>query len=171
MNASAFAKIPYGMFIITSAFDGKIGGQTANTVFQITSNPATIAVSISKQNNTHLLLDKSRKAVISCLTEEAPFEFIAKFGFRSSKNFDKFSGINFTKNADGIPVIETYANAYFETEIISTMDADTHTLFLCKTVNAVLLNDKPTMTYDYYHKVKKGLTPKNAPTYIEKQRI
>ena len=30
------------------------------------------------------------------------------------------------------------------------------------------INDNPTMTYDYYHKVKKGLTPKNAPTFINK---
>ena len=49
MNTLALTKIPYGMFIITSAFDGKIGGQIANTVFQINSNPATIAISISKQ--------------------------------------------------------------------------------------------------------------------------
>lgn len=168
MNNSAFTKIPYGMFIITSAFDGKIGGQTANTVFQITSNPPSIAISISKQNYTHLLLTQSKKAIISSLTEDAPFEFIGKFGFRSSKNFDKFAGIDFIKNSYDIPVIKTYTNAYFEAEIISSLDVDTHTLFVCRITDAVVLNDKPTMTYDYYHKVKKGLTPKNAPTYIEK---
>ncbi|MFA7074470.1 MAG: flavin reductase family protein [Endomicrobiaceae bacterium] len=168
MNNSAFTKIPYGMFIITSASDGKIGGQTANTVFQITSMPPSIAISISKQNYTHLLLTQSKKAVISSLTEDAPFEFIGKFGFRSSKNFDKFAGIDFIKNSHGIPVIKTHTNAYFETEIISSLDADTHTLFLCRVTDAVVLNNNPTMTYDYYHNVKKGLTPKNAPTYIEK---
>ena len=83
MNKLALTKIPYGMFIITSAFDGKIGGQIANTVFQINSNPATIAISISKQNNTHSLLSNSKKAVISTITEDASFEFIGKFGFRS----------------------------------------------------------------------------------------
>ena len=39
MDKTAFTKISYGMFIITSAADGKIGGQIANTVFQITSDP------------------------------------------------------------------------------------------------------------------------------------
>ena len=81
MNKLALTKIPYGMFIITSAFDGKIGGQIANTVFQINSNPATIAISISKQNNTHSLLSNSKKAVISTITEDASFEFIGKFLF------------------------------------------------------------------------------------------
>ena len=162
---SAFNKLQYGMYIITSAFDGKIGGQIANTVFQITSNPAIIAISVSKQNNTHILLTGSKKAVISVVTEESPFEFIGKFGFRSSRDFDKFSGVEYKTNNDGVPIVTQFANAYFETEIVSQFETETHTIFMCKVIDSVVLNDKPTMTYDYYHKVKKGLTPKNAPTF------
>lgn len=161
----AFTKIQYGMYIITSAFDGKIGGQIANTVFQITSNPATIAISISKQNNTHALLSGSKRAVISAITEEAPFEFIGKFGFRSSRDFDKFAGVEYKTNNDGVPIVTQFVNAYFETEIVSQFETETHTIFMCKVINSMVLNDNPTMTYDYYHKVKKGLTPKNAPTF------
>ncbi len=168
MNTLSFTKFQYGMYIITSAFNGKIGGQIANTVFQITSNPSTIAISISKQNNTHALLSDSKKAVISVVTEEAPFEFIGKFGFRSSRDFDKFTGVEYKQNNDGVPIVTQYSNAYFETEIVSQFETETHTLFMCKVIDCEVLNDKPTMTYDYYHKVKKGLTPKNAPTYNAK---
>ncbi len=162
---TAFTKIQYGMYIITSAFNGKIGGQIANTVFQITSDPATIAISISKQNNTHALISESKKAVVSVITEEASFEFIGKFGFRSSRDFDKFAGVEYKTNNDGVPVVTQYSNAYFETEIVCRFETETHTVFMCKVIDSTVLNDKPTMTYDYYHKVKKGLTPKNAPTY------
>lgn len=165
MDKLAFTKIPYGMFIISSAFDGKIGGQIANTVFQINSDPATLAISISKQNNTHFLLSNSKKAVISVLTESAPFEFIGKFGFRSSRDFNKFENVEYKLNENSMPIVTQFVNAYFETEIISQFETPTHTVFLCKVNNSVVLNDEPTMTYDYYHKVKKGLTPKNAPTY------
>lgn len=168
MDKTALTKIHYGMFIITSAFDGKTGGQIANTVFQITSNPPSIAISISKQNNTHFLLEKSGKFAASCLTEEASFEFIGKFGFRSSRDFDKFAGTNFINGQNGIPVVTDFVNAYFEAGIISVLDTETHTVFLGKLTNAAILNDKPSMTYDYYHKVKKGFTPKNAPTFISK---
>jgi len=168
MDKKALTKIHYGMFIITSSFEGKSGGQIANTVFQITSDPATVAISISKQNNTHFLLEKSGKFAISCLTEEASFEFIGKFGFRSSRDFDKFAGTNFINGQNSIPVVTDFANAYFEADIISVLDTETHTVFLGKLTNAAVLNDKPSMTYDYYHKVKKGLTPKNAPTFISK---
>ena len=165
MDMSSFTKIPYGMYIITSAFDGKIGGQIANTVFQISAQPATIAISISKQNNTHIFLTGSKKAVISVITEEAPFEFIGKFGFRSSRDFDKFAGVEYKTNKDGVPIVTQFVNTYFETEIVSQFETETHTVFMCKVLDSFVLNDKPTMTYEYYHKVKKGLTPKNAPTY------
>lgn len=167
MNTLALTKIPYGMFIVSSAFNGKLGGQIANTVFQINSEPATIAISISKQNNTHNLLSNSKKAIISTLTEDADFEFIGKFGFRSSKDFDKFAGIEYKLNSDGIPIVTEFINSYFETEIVSQFETITHTIFLCKVLNCEVLNDNPTMTYSYYHKVKKGLTPKNAPTFIK----
>ena len=58
-------------------------------------------------------------------------------------------------------------NSYFETEIVSQFETTTHTIFLCKVLNCEVLNDNATMTYSYYHKVKKGLTPKNAPTFIK----
>lgn len=168
MDNLALTKIHYGMFIVASAFDGKTGGQISNTVFQITSSPATIAISISKQNNTHFLLENSKKFAVSCLTEEASFEFIGKFGFKSSRDFDKFAGTEFITNPNNIPIVTNFTNAYFEADIISVFDVQTHTLFLGRITNAVVLNDKPSMTYDYYHKVKKGFTPKNAPTFISK---
>lgn len=167
MDKLAFTKISYGMFIITSVADGKKGGQIANTVFQITSDPATIAISISKQNNTYQLLKSGKKFAASCLTEAAPFEFIGKFGFRSSKDFDKFAGVKHITNSDGIPIVTDWTNAYFEADIISEFDTETHTVFLGKITNAVVLNNDPSMTYSYYHNVKKGLTPKNAPTFLK----
>lgn len=167
MNTLALTKIPYGMFIISSAFDEKIGAQVANTVFQINSDPATLAISISKQNNTHNLLSDSKKAVISTLMEDASFEFIGNFGFRSSRDFDKFASIEYKLNSDGIPIVTNFINSYFETEIVSQFETTTHTIFLCKVLNCEVLNDNATMTYSYYHKVKKGLTPKNAPTFIK----
>lgn len=168
MNTLAFTKISYGMFIVTSCFNDKIGGQIANTVFQINSSPATVAVSISKQNNTHFLLSNSKKANISVITEEASFEFIGTFGFRSSRDFNKFENIEYKLNESGIPIVTQFVNSYFETEIISQFETETHTVFLCKVIDCEVLNNNPSMTYDYYHKVKKGLTPKNAPTFIQK---
>lgn len=48
MDLKALHKISYGMYVISSIKNGKLNGQIANTVFQITSEPPTIAVSINK---------------------------------------------------------------------------------------------------------------------------
>ena len=52
MDLKALYKIGYGMYIVGSRKGEKINAQIANTVFQISSEPPTIAVSINKKNLT-----------------------------------------------------------------------------------------------------------------------
>ena len=47
MNVEALRKLSYGVYVVTSKKDGRFNGQIANTVFQVTSEPLTIAVSIN----------------------------------------------------------------------------------------------------------------------------
>ena len=49
MDPRALHKISYGLYIITSRKGDQINGQIANTVFQISNEPPTIAVSINKK--------------------------------------------------------------------------------------------------------------------------
>ncbi len=47
------------------------------------------------------------------------------------------------------------------------MDAGTHTIFLGEVTDCDLnREDGIPMTYQFYHSVIKGASPKNAPTYI-----
>jgi flavin reductase (DIM6/NTAB) family NADH-FMN oxidoreductase RutF len=62
---------------VTSGQDGKFNGQIANSMFQVTSNPATIAISINKENYTHELIKLSRKFAVSILAEAAPMKMNA----------------------------------------------------------------------------------------------
>jgi flavin reductase (DIM6/NTAB) family NADH-FMN oxidoreductase RutF len=49
MDPNLFYKISYGLYVICWTEDGKINGQIANTMFQISANPATIAIGINKK--------------------------------------------------------------------------------------------------------------------------
>jgi ferric-chelate reductase [NAD(P)H] len=43
-----------------------------------------------------------------------------------------------------------------------------HTIFIGEVVNADMVAEhKACMTYDYYHQIKRGKTPKTAATYVE----
>ena len=60
MNPKALYKLGYGLYVVTSKKGDKHNGQIANTVFQITSEPPTVAVSINKKNLTWEYIKESR---------------------------------------------------------------------------------------------------------------
>lgn len=170
MNTSALYKLGYGMYVIGSRKGDKLNGQIANTVFQISSEPPTIAVSINKKNLTHDFIRDSKAFSASVLTQAAPLPYIGGFGFKSGRDVDKTKGVNFKVGQTGSPVFLDNANAYLEAEVIQDVDAGTHTIYIGKVVAAEVLNDNPGMTYEYYHQVKRGTTPKTAPSYIPKDK-
>lgn len=167
MDLKALHKVSYGLYVVSSRLDGKFNAQIANTIFQITSEPPTVAVSINKQNLTHEYIEKSRVFAASVLSEETPLKFIGHFGFKSGRDLDKFKEVKFKIGVTGAPIVVEKAVAYLEVKIIGSVDAGTHTIFIGKVVDAEILSGDEPMTYAYYHQVKKGLAPKTAPTYIK----
>ncbi len=170
MNKSAFHKLSYGLYVVTSGEEGKFNGQIANTVFQITSEPPTIAVSINKQNFTHEHIAASRRFAVSILEEATPMTMIGRFGFKCGREINKLEDIQCRTGKTGIPIVIDHAVAYIEAEVASEMDCGTHTIFLGRIVECDILDaTAEPMTYAYYHKVKGGKAPKNAPTYQKEE--
>lgn len=169
MNREAFFKISYGLYIVSTADGEQKGGYVANTVFQVSSSPARIAISCSKDNFTNHLIINSGVFAISVLREDYDNKIMNRFGYQSGKDIDKFEGIQTLKGKTGIPIVKDDSIAWFECEVEQRLDLGTHTLFIGRLIDNDLLDaDANPLTYDYFHKVKKGLAPKNAPTYQEK---
>ena len=55
------------------------------------------------------------------------------------------------------------AVAYLEVKVDKEVSVGTHTIFVGELVAAEVLTEEECMTYDYYHRVKRGTTPKAAP--------
>ena len=166
MNRKVLHKLSYGMYVISSAKEGKLNGQIANTVFQITSKPARIAISINRENLTYEYIKNSGVFSVSILSKEAPFKFIGLFGFRSGRDIDKFEKVKYKIGVTGAPIVLEYALGYIEAKVIDSIDVGTHTLFIGEVVDADFIQEGTPMTYDYYHNVVKGKTPPKAATYI-----
>lgn len=92
-------------------------------------------------------------------------EIIQTFGFTTSKENDKYKNYKTNKDINDIPYIKENMAALIEAEVTDQIDVGTHTIFIAKIVNTKKLSDEKVMTYDYYHQIKKGLTPPKAPTY------
>lgn len=171
MNVKAVQKICYGMYVISSKKDGKINGQIANTLFQITSDPATVAVSINKQNLTHEYITASKTFAASIISKDAPMTFIGNWGFKSGRDIDKFKDAKYKTGAvTGVPIVLDHATGFLECEVLSSTDVGTHTIFIGKIVDCEVLSNEEPMTYAYYHQIKGGKSPKTAPTYVKEEK-
>ena len=165
MNQKTLHKISYGLYVVSSIKDNKKNGQIANALFQVTSEPPTVAISINKQNLTHDYIEKSKVFTISILPENTPMKFIGTFGFKSGRDIDKFNGINCIFGKTKAPIVKDYSLGFIECKVIDKIDVGTHTIFCGNVIDAEVLSDENPMTYEYYHNVKGGFSPKTAPTY------
>jgi flavin reductase (DIM6/NTAB) family NADH-FMN oxidoreductase RutF len=170
MNLEALHKLGYGMYVVGSHKGEKLNGQIANAVFQITSEPPTLAVSINKSNLTHEYIQASKVFSAAVLCQATPLSYIGGFGFKSGRDVDKLKGVDYRIGQTGSPIFLDHATAYLEAEVTQDVDVGTHTIFIGKVVNAEVLTEDPCMTYEYYHQVKRGTTPKTAPSYIAKEK-
>jgi len=170
MNLKALYQISYGLYIISSKKEDKINGQIANTVFQITSEPPTVAVSINKRNLTHEFIMQSKVFCVSVLEKTTPLSLIGQFGFKTGREVDKFSGLNYKTGKTGASILLENTIGYLEFEVIKTIDVETHTIFIGKLVDADVIKSGEPMTYAYYHEIKGGKAPKTAPTFIKEEK-
>ena len=166
MNSWAFTKLSYGVYVITSWADGgRPTGCTANSAMQVTSSPATVAVSINHDNFTNECIKNTGRFAINILGENSSPAIIGNFGFKSGRDSEKFNEKPEVK--DFLPIVDG-AIAYITCKVIDSMESETHTVFLGEVIGAEILDENDaSMTYAYYHNVIKGKSPKNAPTYIE----
>lgn len=168
LDLESLFSLNYGMCIVSSKKVDKFNGCIVNTVFQLTPEPPTVAVSINRQCLTHEYITDSRLFTVSILTQEAPMSFIGNFGFKSGRNTDKFKGVNYKTGQTGVPIILDNTVAFLEAEVTESIDVITHTLFIAKIVACETLDENAEpMTYNYYRVIKHGGTPKTAATYIE----
>ena len=163
MNPTALYSLSYGLYAIGSLDGNRKVGCIANAVMQITSEPATVALSLNKGNYTHQCISRCGRFSVSILGEDETSGTIGTLGFSSSRDRDKFDELEHF-DVDGLPVLKN-AVAYITCKVLKTIDAGTHTIFVSEITDADNVNKKPPMTYAYYHRVLKGKAPKAAPTY------
>lgn len=165
IDLEALFKIQYGMYVVTSFWGDKLNGQIATTVMQVASEPVKITVGLSKNTYTHELLLQSKVFGVSVLAQDAPMPFIGLFGFKCGRDLNKCANVAYKKGVTGCPLIQEHTLVVLEAKVVNQLDIDTHTIFVGELVSSERVHDGAAMTYEYYHEVIRGKSPKNAPTY------
>lgn len=172
INFEAFFKVSYGLYIVSSGKKEKGNGFISNSVFQVTAEPPQFAACCNKENYTAEIIKNSGAFAISVLSQEANAQLIGKFGYKSGKDINKLENTDIKVGVDGIPVVLNDVVATIECKLVETFDVGSHLIFIGKVIAADILDDKTEpLTYSHYRNIKKGMAPKNAPTYIDKSKL
>lgn len=171
MKLRAFHKLSYGLYLIASEHEGKKAGYIANTVFQVTSKPPLIAISCHKDNMSTAVIQNSGKFSVSVLKKELDVKIIGDFGFMSGDEIDKFNQREIITAATGAPIVLNEAVAWFDCTVHQEIDLGTHWLVIGEVQDSDLLSDDDPLTYARYREKYKMFSPRNSPTYLEKDKL
>ena len=171
MDTFTFSKLSYGVYVVASGNKAQQNAFIATTVMQVTSEPAQIMVACNKNNFTAQFIRETKTFSASVLKQSYKPITLGTFGFRSGKDYNKFehcSDFIFGENTQ-TPIVLEDCLAWFECKLTNEMDVGTHILFVGEVLDAqIIAADETPLTYSYYHEMKKGITPKNAPSFVKK---
>ena len=153
--------IQYGLFVITTCDGGRDNGCISNTVQQVTAQPNRISMSLSKENFTTELIQRTGRFTVSILSEKADFDLFKHFGFQSGRTVDKFADFTDCRRvSNGTLAITRGTNTYLSVNVEQTVDLGTHVLFIGLITEMETLSDVPSATYNYY---QEHIKPKPQP--------
>ena len=112
IDMKALFSLTYGMYIVSTDLEGRLNGQIANTVMQITSEPVCVATCLNKANLTTDMVAKSGRFSVAILEQDVPMTFIGQFGFKSGRDIDKMHDSGLT------PVMVDGQPAFAEAELV-----------------------------------------------------
>ena len=167
IDISALFKIGYGLYVVTSNDGVHDNGCILNSVIQLTNTPNRVGIVINKQNYSHDSIMSSGKMNVNVLTVDTPFSVFKNFGFQSGKTANKFADGKMYHSENGLPVLTENINSFMSLKVESTVDIDTHTIFICTLTEAHVINNDESMTYDHYYKnVKPKPETKKKEGYV-----
>lgn len=169
MNNNILRNLSYGVYVVSTLDKTRPTGCTANSAMQITSSPATIAVSINHDNYTNECIANTKMFSVSILSEKSDPSIIGTFGFKSGRDTNKYETFAY-EIVNDMPVVKDSCG-YVVCKVIDSFETSTHTIFIGEVVEGDVFDNTDPMTYAYYHKVIKGTSPKSAPTYIPEDNL
>jgi flavin reductase (DIM6/NTAB) family NADH-FMN oxidoreductase RutF len=166
IDSKALFSFSYGVYIVSSLREGRFNGQIANAAMQVTGDPCAVAVCLHKSNLTNEYVRASGLFSVSVLERDTPMPFIGRFGFKCGRDTDKFCEIGYERGLTGVPLVTDHALSVVEARVVQAVDVFTHTLFVGEVLSSRVVREGTALTYADYHLIKKGKSPKTAPTFV-----
>ena len=148
---SAMFKFSYGLFVLTAKEDEKDNGCIINTAIQVTQDPEQVSICVNKANYTCEMIERTGEFNLSFLNQDVKFDTFRHFGFQSGRDVDKFADYAAAERSEnGLYYLTEGTNAMISVKVNKVIDLGTHLMFIGDVTEEKVLNDVPSVTYQYY---------------------
>lgn len=150
--------LSYGLYLLfTKGRDEKDNASVNNSFFQISDMPKLYVLSVNRSSQSASTILETGVFNISCLTEEADYSLIKRFGFQSGRNVDKMAGFekHLIRTSNGLLRLLDTTNAFFSMKVKQTIDCGDHILFLAEPIESKKLSEEKNLTYEAYFRLVK----------------
>lgn len=130
-----------GVTVVTTRDDDTPRGLAVNAFASISLDPPTVLVCVMRTSSTHDVLFRAEHLAINILSTDQ-LDVVGRF---SSKDPDKFAGLDWEPAPNGSPYLARSC-ARLETQIRERLQASTHTIFICRVLDAQV-SDRVPMVY------------------------
>ena len=142
----AFAKMTYGIYVLTSKAGEAINGMIASWVSQVSYDPPLIMVAVHPSRYSHQLIEKGGCFVLHVLSK-GQADLLTRF--KAADVDHKFTALDWTTGLTGCPVLSDCL-AYLECELKTHYRPGNHTLFIGQVIGAGNSKDgRPFTSMDY----------------------
>ena len=127
-----------GVTVVTAIDGERPRGLAVNAFSSISLDPPTVMVCVQRTSSTYECLFRASHLAINILSTEQ-LGVVNRF---ASKAADKFDGLDWQPGRFGSPLI-SQSSASMEVEIRERLQASTHTIFICRVVDAAVTELSP----------------------------
>jgi flavin reductase (DIM6/NTAB) family NADH-FMN oxidoreductase RutF len=141
----ALRQIAYGLYILTTGYEGSLNAITCNWVTQISFKPLLVLVAVEKESYSHRLLEESGVFALNLLANDQS-HLARRMAIPHKHNPHKLAGIPYQLGATGAPLLDE-ALAWLECEVRHILEADgDHTLFVGEVVAGEVIRQAEPLT-------------------------
>jgi flavin reductase (DIM6/NTAB) family NADH-FMN oxidoreductase RutF len=127
-----------GVTVVTAMDGERPRGLAVNAFSSISLDPPTVMVCVQRTSSTYDCLFRASHLAINILSTDQ-LDVVNRF---AAKSDDKFSGLDWEPGLFGSPLISR-SSARMEVEIRERLQASTHTIFICRVVDATVTDRHP----------------------------
>ncbi|MCC6502771.1 MAG: flavin reductase [Deltaproteobacteria bacterium] len=120
--------LSHGVYVISTAFEGRVNALTAAWVARASFVPPLITISIGKTRFSHDMIMGSGVFAVNVLGPE-DIEAGKRFGLKTGRKTDKFEGVDYETSVTGSPILKDCL-AWLDCRVVSSHEAGDHTIFI-----------------------------------------